>query len=160
MAFGRSICWTKAWASLFSLKNGFSATSFRAGKSPVPCAHISFPTGPEIQRRNFQAASLFWAWLVTVLSDPRTTVPLVIPLGRVAMSYVEVRVHPLLDGDPHGPSNIMAMLPAPKLARFSRSPFDSTPGTATLCTLTRSTYHWTAFTPAGLLKTALLLFCR
>ena len=43
-----------------------------------------------------------------------------------------------------------------RASRARRS--DSTPGTTTLWTLTRSTYHWTAFTPAGLLKTALLLF--
>ena len=107
---------------MFSLKNGFSATSFRPGKSPVPLAHISLPTGPEIQRTNFQAASLFWAWLVTVLREPRTTVPVVIPLGRGAMSYLRFVFSFFWMAMPQGPSNIMAMLPVAKLARFSFSP--------------------------------------
>ena len=45
-----------------------------------------------------------------------------------------------------------------ELARFSFSPLMRRPGTATLSTLMRSTYHWMAFTLAGLLKTALLVF--
>ena len=80
------------------------------------------------------------------------------PLGSVAMSYFRFGFNCFWMAIPHGPSNIMATLPAPKFARFSFSPLERTPGTATLSLLIRSTYHWIAFTPAGLLKTALLVF--
>ena len=49
-------------------------------------------------------------------------------------------------------------LPAAKFARFSFSPLLKIPGTTTFSLLARSTYHSIAFTPSGLLNTALLVF--
>src|SRR5690349_18925687 len=86
-AFAIAICWVNAENSVFSLNHACSATSLRAGKPPVPFAHISMPFGPDIHLTNRHAASLFWACVVTVLSEPRTIVPVVTPAGSGAMSY-------------------------------------------------------------------------
>src|SRR5437867_1610110 len=87
-AFAIAICCVNAEKSVFSLNHVWSATSFLAGKPPVPFAHISMPFGPDIHLTNRHAASLFCACVVTVLSEPRTIVPVVTPAGSGEMSYV------------------------------------------------------------------------
>src|SRR5881394_1753327 len=47
-AFAIAICFVNAEKSVFSLNHACSATSFLAGKPPVPFAHISMPCGPDI----------------------------------------------------------------------------------------------------------------
>src|SRR5213596_1039278 len=63
---------------------------------------------------------------------PRGIVPVVAPAGSVAMSYLRLGLSCFWIAMPHGPSNIIATLPAAKFARFSFSPLERTPGTAIL----------------------------